>query len=313
MTKKVCARLAILVGLVCVTAAACGEAPPIGGPDRIPIGEGSNTGSSSNSTGATVTSISGEVKDTAFRLIAGARLEVVDGSRAGLSTTTDSAGRFVLNGPFGSPTTVRASREGYQARTITWTCPQNVCNNLPPVLSFVLASATPSADLTGNYTVTVSADLACVDLPPAARNRTFAAAIALYEGVNWNYRAELTGATFHPNDVFYPFQDAFDARVAADHVVLDLDFFGMPAVVEQVAPNTYVAFSGEATATLIPGSSSITATLNGFVEFCTTRSPMEPGYVRCGEDLGSGPQPDQIVTHARCESKNHRIVLTRRP
>ena len=129
MTKHVCARLATLVALVCLTAAACGSEPPLGRLDRIAPGAGFNSGSDSGSgsTGATVPSISGEVRDTTFRPIAGARIDVLDGPRAGLSATTDGTGRYLLNGPFHSSTHVRATRDGYEGITNTFTCLDSSC------------------------------------------------------------------------------------------------------------------------------------------------------------------------------------------
>jgi hypothetical protein len=207
---------------------------------------------------------------------------------------------------------VRATKEGYDGITIRWTCLDSFCSPAP-VLMFTLRGLTPPVDIAGNYTVTMSADPACADIPSAARTRTYSGSLGLYEFVDWNYRAQLAGATFLADQGgFFPVLDAFGARVAADYVVLDLDDFGGPAVVEQIAPNTYLAYWGEAAVSVASGSSTISATFDGYVEFCATKSPMEHGY-ECRQDQRADPTPSQPVTYTRCESKNHQLVLTRRP
>ena len=57
--------------------------------------------------------IRGTVSDTAFRPLAGARVEVVDGRQAGLATTADAKGVFSLIGTFDDATRFRATKEGH--------------------------------------------------------------------------------------------------------------------------------------------------------------------------------------------------------
>src|SRR5438876_453106 len=57
----------------------------------------------------------GTVYDTAFRPLAGARVEVVDGPQAGLSTSADTKGEFSLTGAFDDATRFRATKEGHVA------------------------------------------------------------------------------------------------------------------------------------------------------------------------------------------------------
>src|SRR6478752_9708762 len=66
-----------------------------------------------------ITFMRGTVSDTAFRSLAGARVEVLDGPQAGMSTTTDSDGGFSFNGSFDVATRFRASKEGHVTDTET--------------------------------------------------------------------------------------------------------------------------------------------------------------------------------------------------
>jgi len=48
----------------------------------------------------TVIQLAGTVSDAAWRLLPGARVEVVDGPQGGLSATADAEGEFRLTGTF---------------------------------------------------------------------------------------------------------------------------------------------------------------------------------------------------------------------
>src|SRR3979490_1399262 len=64
-------------------------------------------------------SVNGQVNDTALRPVAGVRVEAVDGARAGVFATTNTAGHYELPGVFSEPFTVRATKEGYSPFTTT--------------------------------------------------------------------------------------------------------------------------------------------------------------------------------------------------
>ena len=87
---------------------------------------------------------------------------------------------------------------------------------------------------------------------------------------------------------------------------------GEPAVIERVSTNTYVAYSGTARTSTTAGAPTMTAGLDGWIEFCALKQPMDEDYA-CREDRRADSTSGQPVTYARCESRNHQIVLTRRP
>jgi hypothetical protein len=84
--------------------------------------------------------LSGYVGDTAFRSLAGARIEVLDGPQAGMSATSDSNGQFSLTGLFDSATAFRATLAGYVGATRSWTQCQ-LCTRT--WLSFTLSLPVP--------------------------------------------------------------------------------------------------------------------------------------------------------------------------
>jgi len=63
--------------------------------------------------------ISGTVYDTSYHYMAGARIEVIDGPQAGMSTETDPWGEFALTGVFDLTTRFVATRDGHLPATST--------------------------------------------------------------------------------------------------------------------------------------------------------------------------------------------------
>jgi hypothetical protein len=216
-------------------------------------------------------------------------VEVVDGPHAGLSTATDAAGQFSLTGALDGTTRFRAAKEGHVAATQAWHC------NAPcgpgaatPWLGFYLAVLAPNVDIAGDYRLTVTADSACADLPNEVRTRTYAAKITPRSRpdlpANASFDVKLSGATFVDG------LDGFGIGVAGDHLGLWLHGGHDPSFVERLAADTYLAFSGSATVSVRASDvGTISTSLEGWIEYY-------------------GP----AVERARCDSKDHRLTLTRR-
>ncbi len=167
-------------------------------------------------------------------------------------------------------------------------------------------------DVSGQYTMTLAADNACPDLPNEARSRTYTGSIQRLpiDRTGTRYRITVQGGSVVWNS------DAFDAIVTGDSLALLFQTLppDYPALMEQIAPNTYIAFRGTATATVTPAPSVILAAFDGRMDYCALKSPLGDFDIEdCGYP-GSRlePTPSQPVTYARCESKNHRLVLARR-
>ena len=131
------------------------------------------------------------------------------------------------------------------------------------------------------------------------RTRSYAATVTpnnSYASIPPNtwFNAVLGGAPFILDKV------GFLIGVAGDYIAfLESE---EPWIVEEFAPNTYVAIGGSAAATAGPAVSTITAPFDGSIEYCERQSPMGM-YYSC----------DAIArARARCTSKNHRLTLTRR-
>ena len=118
----------------------------------------------------------GTVDDTAFRQRAGARVQVVSGPQAGLSTTTDSSGDFSFSETFDQTTQFRASHDGYATATRTL---QPFCAQCNPNwwINFSLEVLAPPVNLAGDYTLTFVADSTCGGLPNELRTRSYAVTI----------------------------------------------------------------------------------------------------------------------------------------
>jgi len=245
--------------------------------------------------------VMGIVLDTAFRPLAGATVEVVDGTHAGTSTIANATGEFTFRRTFDDRTTFRASKDGYvsAAGVLTPTCAS--CNRSTRFLGFYLAPPAAPVEIAGDYTLTFTADSACADLPNELRTRTYAAAITALSQqnapANTIFNVRVSGAQFYRDHV------AFSIGVAGNVIAFEFGGHG-PYVVEQVAPNTYLAFDGRAEMTVGPSPvSTIATSFDSSIEYCERRFEMGSGH-SCS--------PGEAVARAKCVSKNHRLNLTRR-
>ena len=245
----------------------------------------------------------GFVTDTAYRPLAGALVEVLDGASAGLTTIADADGQFVLSGRFDAATRFRASKDGHEARTQPWNCSVAVClgaNNAQPWLGFYLTVLETTVNIAGDYVLTFVADGACSDLPAIARGRSYRAAVTARPA---DGRSAIPG---------------FDLKVLRAPVVGNMTGFPIgaagsrlsfwlhgghdPAIVEDLGANTYLAFSGTATVTVGPAElSSITANFDGWIEHLVLMAPVGPWYYPQGA----------VISKSTCESRTHSLTLTR--
>lgn len=249
----------------------------------------------------------GYVLDTAFRPLAGVRVEVLDGPQAGTSMISDATGQFQLTGLFASTNTFRATREGYVPAT------QGFSTSAPggrPWLFFYLKPLTPPVNIAGDYTLTFVADSACSDIPDSLRTRTYEATIT---GANPTNPADTSfQLTVRGAPLLEKFT-GFTIGVAGDSLGFWLHGGHDPTLVEQLAASTYLAYSGWAEATVGTSAvSTISTPFAGWIDYCVMNSPMSAPY-NCGTSNWTGePIPGAAVEYAHCDSTNHRLILTRR-
>lgn len=180
-------------------------------------------------------------------------------------------------------------------------CGGSKSSSAPSAPSPVPQAFPQPVSIAGEYTLTLIANSVC-DLPTEMGTRTYAATISPHvdpnRAANTWFDVALSGA---------PFLDdyrSFAIGVAGGDVVFSFDSGEGPELVEQVAPNAYLAVSGFATASVQTSRvSTISAPFEGLIEHCVLNMPMGPLY-SCA--------PGQTIAHAGCPSKNHRLILTRR-
>ena len=236
-------------------------------------------------------SLSGIVLDRASRPLAGAKVEVVDGPGAGPSTVTDASGRWVLPDIFTGTIVVRASKAGYFTETKSFPF------SIPwPSGSFDLPFEldAPSVSIAGDYTVTITADSACTDLPAEARTRNYQATATASPFVSNAYDLVLSGASF------LPFKNSIFARVSGDLATFDVDPYSAQVVSERLTGSATLTFWGSATATL--EGTTVASSFDGTLEYCadTLGNQDRFPYVGCR------------VAPVDCVSSNHRLTLVQR-
>ena len=242
--------------------------------------------------------VAGTVSDTAWRSLAGARVEVVNGPQAGTWTLTDGRGEFRLSGTFDDTTRFQATKDGHAPVTGTLQ-PHCAACNPNRWIHFLLPLLASSPNIAGDYTLTFTADGGCAALPNTVR--TYAATLVPVPSsshpANNLYNGTVSGAAFLEG------YNGFLVGVAGDYVAGWFgDGHGDPGVVEQVAPTTYFALGG-GVAGSVTSASTISASFDGFLDSCELQSAMGSRY--------SCP-PGPAAIRAQCNSRNHRLTLTRR-
>ncbi len=234
---------------------------------------------------AGATLMKGTVSDTGYRPLAGATVEVLDGPQAGLSTIADARGDFSMTGVFDEATRFRATAEGHITSIRT--------RQANGWLHFALEVPTPRINIGGDYTLSFVANATCTMLPDDMRSRTFTATIPVTSpALTVDAFFRVGGATF--------FEDwnGISIGVAGNYVALWLE-----TLVEQIAPNIFLAFGGQAAAVVdTSNTSTIVLPFHGSIEHCVTTA--EHGrYLDCHRGA--------LATARRCES-SHQLTLTRR-
>jgi hypothetical protein len=166
---------------------------------------------------------------------------------------------------------------------------------------------TPAAEVgmwSGEFRLTLTTDAECDALPIELRTRTY--------GARWTVNPYWhTAATYYDIWISGPtFLDGFDSSerlyvgVTRDDASFGLGSLqGQPAFVEQLSATAYFAIGGSAEGALPAYSSSFSASMAGYVEYCVMKSPADApveGYLYDCES-------DKVLTRVRCESNGHRL------
>lgn len=223
-----------------------------------------------------------------------ARVEATSGQSAGVQTTTAPDGRYRLYGVAGD-TTLRVSKEGYQTHT------QNlVVTDDTPSLAVALTLVRPRLDVSGAYTLTITADPSCSGgLLEPLRTRSYAAVLTQ---VGPQVTVTLTGASFAISR--RGGGDHFTGRIEPTQLVFSLSQFDgyyygsygdayYPNIIEEVTGPNYLAIWGKVAA--VGTSGSFSGALDGAFELYSfdprTRGNQNPA--------------------ARCRSAANRFQLSR--
>lgn len=248
--------------------------------------------------------LSGIVFDTANRRIAGARIEVIDGAQAGMTTTANASGQYWLTGFFEEGTRFRATKDGYfeSVRPLGPSCAP--CN--PHLwVYFYLGSPVTPANIAGSYTMTVEARQGCNALPPEMRTRSYAATIVAEArqptAADTYFRVDISGVSLLHGYSW----EGLSIFVAGDFLELQMgDLHGQPGFVEELGDDTYFSVGAWGTAT-IGSPAAFTVPFEGDIVHCV----MKPGAPPISDRryVCSGAQ---VVTRVVCPAGG--LTFTRR-
>jgi hypothetical protein len=274
-------RLAWLILSAALSAATCGGTPtqPYASTQVQPT--------------SVVNVILGRATDTAFRAVAGVRVEMVGGPAAGIASVSDQNGYVSLRGSFSGPVTLSAAKAGYLSST------QVVDAATYPNVEFIMESPDTVATLEpGSYALTYVADPSCNHLPPELRSRTYAATLTRAHGAYaGGYFVDVPGMLFG--------QSRFILGLSGNYLVTDDGQY--PTLFENVSPDTYLGidFLIMTTTVQVVNPSEISVTFPGSFEYCKVSSGMAPNFC----DFFS---PPNVVAHDRCFAEHNQMILARR-
>jgi len=237
--------------------------------------------------------IGGSVYDTAFRLLVGARVEVVDGPLAGTSTITDSHGLFSFSDSraasiLGQPSnfTIRIIKQGYVSA-------QAQCCGY---LYYLAPDRPPSISIeSGEYSLTMVADEACTDIPEDLRTQSFPATVTqAANNVVGHYRIAVNYPGFH---------SAWDGNgfvigIAGDYAAAPEE----TTLLWRVEPFRYFELGVFSDRNIIsPNNTGLSMEFG--LRYCELKSAQNSCF--------QSPA-DQVIARGFCSSPNNRLILTRR-
>jgi hypothetical protein len=243
--------------------------------------------------------------DRANRPLVSALVEVVDGPLAGMTTRTDSAGKFELRGSAGGRPTVRVSRDGFHTRSQALTATDH---------PFWLESLEPSIGLDpGGYTLTLTIDVAnasswipqapCAGFPVELSSRSYRVTIAEspFAPAVYNRLANADPPILPWHD-FFP-QTLFGFGIVGRFVGIGWD----EPTFEELPGFRYLRIGGSDTATTEAATAfgpSVMVPFQGDFSYCQTRS-------RTSRDCWH-ERPEEIVAYHACSSSQATMVFTKR-
>ena len=240
----------------------------------------------------------GTVSDTAFRSVAGATIEILNGPSAGLTTTSDATGQWGFAGVFDDSTQFRATKEGYEPAVKPLGPFCEACHPNRWV-NFALKAQAAPVNVAASYAMTITVDPACSNFPDSVRTRTYAATLpstmdasAGSSAANAYFSISPTGANFVPG------WNQFEGGVSGNYVA-----FWFETLVEEIAPGNYLMI-GMSAGGIVDSEHPTTIEIRGGGQIAY-----------CAVDPATGVFDDCIkhrtLTYAQCDSNQHALVLTR--
>lgn len=235
------------------------------------------------------------VDDSAYQPLAGVMVEILDGPQARLSGITDAEGEVRFSSHSVGPVNLRASKDGYTPSTITlnWRAAGDVV-----IDGITLDPIGPRLTLEpGDYTMTVTTDPACTEIPEPLRTRVYAATVRpLSAHPQTRFSVSVSGSSLP--------SFGFALGIAGGTVGFTIDG---PAFFESLPAFTYLEIAGSAPSDAPATSTGTTMSIpfRGNFQYCVLKSER-------GRSNNCFTTPlDQKIGEGRCFSSNSRMVLSR--
>lgn len=244
-----------------------------------------------------VTLIRATVADTAFRGLAGVRVEIVNGPNAGTFAISDPDGSLSFVGTFAGALTFQATKDEYLAATQILDV-QGLCASCDARIKFAMEALGTIARLEpGDYSLTLIADDACARLPAELRTRTYAATITRSSVYSAAYDVRVPGMLYE--------HGWFAIGISGNFLATEDDSY--PTLFEPLPQLTYLGIDFLIRNVFETSRESvISVRFPGVFEYCALKA--DPIDIRFCEFVPA----ENLVAHERCYAEHHQMILVRR-
>jgi hypothetical protein len=242
--------------------------------------------------------IRGIVADTAFRSLAGVRVEILNGPNAGTFAISNPDGTLSFSGTFAGALTFRATKDGYVPATHILDV-QGLCAGCDASIRIDMEALDTTVRLEpGEYSLTFIADDACAQLPAQLRTRTYAATITRSSLYPAAYDVRVPGMLFE--------HGWFAIGISGNYLGTEDDSY--PTLFEPLPQSAYLGIDFLVRNVVFEASreSTISVLFPGTFEYCALKA--DPIDIKFCEFVPA----DNLVAHERCSADHHQMILVRR-
>ena len=215
-------------------------------------------------------SLTGTVYDTARRPLAEVHIGVAAGSRVGVSAVSDGAGHYELPGTFTGAQVLRAEKPGFAPVTIL-----HHSSVSGPSRRDIYLTNPETADVSGDWTVTLIANSSCTEIPEAIRTRSYRGSIRLENYPPHHFDSKLQSDALTSN-----WSNNISVSVSGTDARFEIEAWDWGlGIVEDLGQSRSLFIWGEGGG--LAGHSTLVGALTGGFEYTDYSGQAPVGVIKC--------------------------------